>query len=444
MKCRIPRGRVSPGRAWATPFRSSPPPLSWRPVTTSDNMPWIYAGRALRSFSTAFLTVVFPLYLAQSGLHASQVGAVLSLAAMLNIALVAGVGMVADRIGRRTVLIALSILTSAAAIGLGLAPAGMAVAVLTSGLGGVGRGGGAGSGGAWGPVMPVEQPLVAAAAGGDITRAFGRLSFIGVMASAAGSLVAAVPAALLRSGVPLAEGYRILFLGSGLLSLGVAAVSLRIRETPTRSEGATEDGQPVLPVRTLLGRLGLTNAINGLGFGFLGPLLTYWFYVKFGVGAAQLAVLYTLVNLVTAFPYLESGRLVERLGKVRTVVVTRVAGVGALVAMAFMPTFLGAGVMYALRMALNSLGMPARQSFSMAAAEARYRSRVAAFGNLPSQVTSMVSPALGGAVMEEIVNFPLYGASFFMLANAVAYFLAFRNAERPDHPEAVPAADPPE
>ena len=395
---------------------------------TADNLRWLYAGRALRSLSTAFLTVVFPLYLAQSGYSASRIGIVLSLSAALNIGLVAAVGLLADRYGRRTVLIGLSSLSAAAGIALALTPVALPVLVLTSGLGGVGRGGGAGSGGGWGPVLPVEQPLVAGSARQDSTRAFGRLSFIGVMASAVGSLIAAVPAFLAPHGVPLAAGYRLLFALSGVLSLGIVAVSLPIRDR--RPEPSTE-APPAIPLRRLLGRLGLTNALNGFGFGFLGPLLTYWFYRRYGMGAAELAVLYTIVNLVTAVPYLASSLLVQRLGQVRTVVVTRIAGVLALAAMPFMPSAAWAGAMYALRMGLNSLGMPARQSFSMDAAQESYRSRVAAFSSLPSQATSMISPAIGGAVMEEFLNFPIFGAAFFMLANGITYYLAFAHDDKP-------------
>ncbi|EQD50591.1 major facilitator transporter, partial [mine drainage metagenome] len=162
---------------------------------------------------------------------------------------------------------------------------------------------------------------------------------------------------------------------SAVLMLGVSLLSLPIREVRLAAPEES-DAPPTIPLRQLLGRLGLTNALAGFGFGFLGPLLTYWFYVRYGTSAAQLAVLYTLVNLVTAVPYLASASLTRRLGQVRTVVVTRLAGVAALLAMPLMPSLYLAGAMFALRMAFNSLGMPARQSFTMDFSQERYRSRV--------------------------------------------------------------------
>lgn len=402
----------------------------------AHNLPWLYAGRALRSFGTAFLTVVFPLYLAKAGYGAAEVGLVLSLSGLVSMALVTAVGIAADRVGRRSLILVLSLFTAAGGALLALAPLGLVVAVAASGLGGIGRGGGAGSGGAWGPVFPAEQPLLTASVGPrERTRVFGVVSFVGVIAGAAGSLVAVLPPYLLAHGVSLLAGYRLLFAFSGLLGLAMTLVTLPVRE-PARSEGAGPKADaaaeaPPMPVRQLLGRLGLTNALNGFGIGFLGPLLTYWFYRRFGVGSAEIGVLYALINLASAAPYLGSAWLAQRFGAVRTVVSTRLLGTGLLVLMPFMPSFVLVGAVYALRMVLNSLGLPARQSFTMNVSDDRHRGRIAAFGQLPSQITSMISPAIAGAVMGEWLDFPLFGAALFIALNAVTYHVMFHNVEVP-------------
>jgi MFS family permease len=402
------------------------------PAPAARNLPWLFAGRALRSFATAFLTVVFPLYLARSGYGSAAVGLTLSLAGVVTMGLVLAVGLAADRVGRRRLLLVLGLLTALGALLLAVAPLSLPLAVLASGLGGVGRGGGAGSGGAWGPVFPAEQPLLAEAAPRrNPTRAFGQMSFVGVMAGAAGSLVAGLPTLLHARGVGLLEGYHLLFGLGALLGLGMAAVTWPIREERSQPAAAAPATPPPLSVRQLIGRLTLTNGLNGFAIGFMGPMLTYWLYRRFGVDAAQIGLLYTVVNLVTALPYLGSARLAQRLGAVRKVVVTRLAAAAGLALMPFMPSFGWVAVLYTLRMGLNSLGMPARQSFTMSVADPRYRSRVAALGSLPSQVTSLVSPAVGGEVMQTWLDFPLVGAAAFMAANAVTYYLAFRGVAVP-------------
>jgi len=398
--------------------------------------------------------VVFPLYLARQHDSSVTVGAILTLGSLIGAALVAAVGIVSDRIGRRPVLIAVGVLGTLGALGLA-ASTDVVVVVVASGIGGIGRGGGAGSGGAFGPFFPAEQPLLAASVlPSQRTRAFGRLGFIGVLAAAAGSLVATVPTVLHGSGLSWIDAYRVVFLIGAAASALVIAASVPLREhriaaerevagSPTRAASASASASASagggggasspagLSTRQLVGRLGLTNALNGFGFGFLGPLLTYWFYVKFHAGPAEVGVLYTVVNLVSALPYLGAHRLTDRLGAVRTVVVTRAASVVVLLAMAFAPNFWVAGLLLSFRTIFNSLGMPARQSYAMGAADERRRGTVAALGTLPSMLTSSVSPVLGGAIMGAFVDIPIVGAVVFMGANTVAYYFAFRHAPLP-------------
>ncbi len=407
------------------------------PAVALANRRWLYASRAVRSFSTAFLTVVFPLYLASQGYSGTSIGLVLTVGGFLSAALVLAVGLGGDRFGRRRMLLWVAGLGAAGGAALAVS-ANLAVVMVANGLCGVGRGGGAGSGGAWGPVFPAEQPLLAASASPrSRTAAFGVMSTVGVAAGALGSLVAWVPDVLHRSGWSWGASYRLVFVLGAILSVALLAVVARIREQrPVPAAGGTGGGPvpggPRLSSRQLLARLGSVNALNGFGFGFLGPLLTYWFHVRYGVGPGEVGVLYTVINLLTMLPYLGAGRVAGRLGAVRTVVWTRTVGLAFLLAMIWTPTFPLAGAAYALRMAANSLGMPARQSYIMGVADERRRSTVAAVGALPSQISSSVSPVVGGALMTAFLEVPIVGAVLFMGANTVGFYLSFRRYRPPE------------
>jgi len=437
----------------------------------ATNLRLLYAARALRSFGVAFLTVVFPLYLDARGYSSSVIGGILSGTTVISALLVLVVGLGTDRLGPRRMLV---FLAAAGVVG-GLLMAtttSLPLILIASGLGGVGRGGGAGSGGSWGPVFPAEQPLLAESAGNQKrTAAFGFIGFIGVVAGALGSLVAWVPDWLQHSGWTASSADRLVFLLGAVVSLGLLAISLPLRDgvsgggrrhsgagrlpdRPASRPSPAPPGTQTLATRQLVWRLALTNSLNGFGFGFLGPLLTYWFHVRFGVGAGELGVLYTIINLATALPYLGAARLTRRLGAVMTVTVTRAFSIGLLVVMIWAPDFVWAGILYGLRMALNSLGLPARQSYVMGVAEAGRRGTVAALGSLPSQVASSVSPAIGGALMAVFEDAPLVGAAAFMAANVVAYWLAFHqvlppeeqpggDGLAPDPAERAVAPDPP-
>jgi MFS family permease len=454
----------------ATPNGPAPELVTTKPEVTAAvgrgaaNLRLLYAARALRSFGVAFLTVVFPLYLDARGYSSSVVGGILSGATVISALLVLVVGLGTDRLGPRRMLL---FLAGAGVVG-GLVMAGttsLPLILMASGLGGVGRGGGAGSGGAWGPVFPAEQPLLAESVGHQRrTAAFGFIGFVGVMAGALGSLVAWVPDWLQHSGWTVISSYRLVFVLGAAMSLGVVAVSVPLRDgrsgrgrvagLPVRQKAAAPDpahgtatpepgnGSATLRTGQLVWRLGLTNSLNGFGFGFLGPLLTYWFHVRFGVSAGELGILYTVINLATALPYLGAARLARRLGAVMAVTVTRAVSIGLLVLMIWAPDFVWAGVLYGFRMALNSLGLPARQSYVMGVAEEGRRGMVAALGSLPSQITSSLSPAIGGALMSVIEDAPLIGAAVFMGANVIVYWLAFHNVLPPEE-QARAAPSPP-
>ncbi|MHB8293216.1 MAG: MFS transporter [Acidimicrobiales bacterium] len=439
-------------------------------ASRSENLRWLYVGRALRSFTTAFLTVVFPLYLAQAGYGSVTIGAMLTGSVVTTAALVVGVGLLADRIGPRPVLVSLG-LVGAVGAGVVAMTTNPVALMLASGLGGVGRGGGAGSGGAFGPFFPAEQSMLASSSPpGKRTAIFGYVGFVGVLAAAAGSLVALVPAVAHGDGLSWIAAYRVVFWLGAALSVVVTLASLRLRagtfaprampadrlplampaDRPGSGSSLAEgsrQGEPQpgadrqgpqrpsarqrdthrLSTRQLIGRLGLTNALNGLGIGFIGPLLTYWFHVRYGAGPGEIGTVYMVVNLASAIPYLGAARVTRRLGPVRTVVVTRGASTAFLLAMAWMPTFPLAGVLYAVRMIVNSFGMPARQSYVMGVADERRRGTVAAMGTLPAQLFGTITPVVGGALMVSAIDAPIFGAAFFMTANVIAYYFAFRH-----------------
>ena len=395
-----------------------------------NNVRWLFAGRAMRSFATAFLTIAFPLYLAALGYHSRTIGVVVTAGAVATACLVLFVGIAGDRYGRRRMLVILGALAAVGGFLMAADSSLLAIAV-ASGVCGVGRGGGAGSGGSWGPVLPAEQPFLASSVSPRRrTAAFGQIGFVGVMAAVLGSLVATLPAVLHHAGWSWVAAYHLLFALGGLMGVGMLLTSLPLREPPPPP--ADQAPASSLSTRQIISRLGLTNALNGMGFGFLGPLLTYWFHVRYGVGPDALSILYTLVNLTTAVPYLGAARLVERIGSVRAVTLTRFFSVGLLAVIPLMPTFALAGILYAVRMAVNSLSLAARQSYVMGISDERRRGSVAALSMLPSQVTAAVSPALAGVLMESFLDTPLFGAAFFMGANLVAYYYAFRDVAPPE------------
>ncbi len=440
----------------------------FRPAWLDRDLLLLFGGRAVRSISQSFLAIVVPLYLARLGYSAVQIGVLFSAGAIASALLATAVGLLSDRLGRKTLLILIALLSVGG--GLAFALSGSFIVLVVAGaLGTIGRGGGAGSGGAAGPFAPAEQALIGEHAGDEArTSAFGVVSFVGVLAGAAGSLLALVPAALKAvAGTSLLDGYRVLFLLSALLGVALALVIAPVREH--RSAPASEKGSETAKVARSAGppapqieahssdrasddaadrpgplglsrsswkviwRFMVTNATNGLAIGVLGPFVVYWFYRRFGADAAEMGVLFFVINLAGAVPDLFASRFARRLGAVKAVVATRSVSVVLLAIMAIMPSFALAAAIYLVRMVVNTLANPIRQSYLMGIIDPRDRSSAAGLSNLPSQVGAAVSPSIAGYLMQEVaLAVPLELAAVLQGINAILYYLFFRDIHPPE------------
>ena len=367
------------------------------------------------------------------GYTALRVGVVFTAGSLGSMVLTALVGLVADRVGRKPLLVVLGLLTATSGLLFALAPS-FGVLLVAAAAGTVGRGGGAGAGGAFGPYFPAEQALIAELSGDrNRTSAFGIVSLIGVLAGSAGSLVAAFPSVAHRAfGMATITGERMLFLLTVVLGVAMATVILPVheRERAPRVPGAPRLGQST---RRMLPRFLITNATNGLAVGMLGPVVVYWFHVRYGASAAQLGGLYFLANLAAAPSNLLAARFARWLGAVRAVVIARSTSVVLLAAVALMPNFWLAGILFLLRTQVNSLSGPIRQSFLMGVVDEADRSTAAGLSNLPLQALATAGPTIAGQLMQTVwLELPLLLAAALQGVNAALYYAFFRNVRPPE------------
>ena len=403
-----------------------------RPEWYTGNVPWLYATRATRSFSQALLVIAVPLYVAAAGYSTAQVGYLLSIALAGSTGMTLLVGFLSDRYGRKRMLIIIAGLAAIGSAAYALTTQFWILALMAA-LASI-RGGGAGSGGGFGPFYPAEQALVAESSTDKARNAvFSSLSLVGVLAGAAGSAVAVLPGILReRVGTNTIDSYHPIFWIVASASLVIIALTLQVHERH-RSPAKPDVARAPLSTRKLIGRLWLTNAINGLVIGVVGPFLTYWLALRYGVASTEIAILYTVANLLTAVSYVAAPRVAHRLGAIRTIVFTRLGTALFMAGMALAPTFLLASAAYTVRVMVNSIGMPIRQSFVMGVAEEQSRSRVAAIGSLPSQAAGMVAPTVASRLILSVSEAaPIWLATVASAVNAGLWGLLFRHVRPPE------------
>ena len=396
-------------------------------------------ARISMSVGRALAGVVTPIYLALRGFSAFELSEYVLVVALCAAGLSASVGLWSDQVGRRPFLVGMPMLTALA--GVIFAFTGSVPLLFVFGaLGSFGRGAGAGAG-AVGPYQPAESAFVTDQVDPRFRNAaFGRLA----SASAAGSVVGGLLALLVSSthlhGAAAAAAFRPAFIAVAVVSAIAGLCALWLVEPSRSGSPGPRSGQAGsrrasgerrwrLPQKSrwLLYRLWATNTVNGMAVGMFGPFVTYWFYRRYGASAAEVGVLFAVINVVSMFSTLSAAGLARRWGLVRTTSVIRSAQALLLVPMVLSPSFAIAGAVYLVRMVVQRIGMPLRQSYAIGLADPAERASVAALSNLPSQLAMAGSPLLTGYLFEEVsLSLPFVIAAGLQFLNAASFWLLFR------------------
>lgn len=400
---------------------------AWLAVAGSHlRLPWLTANlkvvllaRLTMSAARALSAVVVGLYLATQGFSAIRIGAVFTVVSLAVAAMSAGVGVLADRIGRKPFLVALPLVTSASAAAFTVIHS-PSLLILFAALGSLGRGTGTG-GDAAGPYKPAESALIAdSTAPQSRTQAFALLTFTSTLGAFFGALLSNLVHADHITGASATAAYRPAFLAVAALAGMAGIAAIRIRESSTWSR---QPGSPVFPMHSwpALWRLWLTNAANGIGVGMAGPFMSYWLYRRFEVGAGTIGLLFAAANLASLAAVLFAPKI-GRVGTIRAIAGLRLAEATLTLTLAFAPTFGLAAGLYLARSFVSRIGLPLRQSYVQGVAPPNERARMTAFSRLPAQGTQAGGQLLAGYLIQNLsLAAPFAVAGLAQLLNGALY-----------------------
>ncbi len=421
------------------------------------NVAIVMVARVAMSAGRAIAAVVTALYLSDLRYSATAIGGLFVTVTIVSAVLSTGIGLLADRWGRRPFLIVVPLLTAAAGVAFAETRA-RPILFLAASLGSFGRGGGAGAGNV-GPYQPAESALIAESVDpAHRAAAFGRVAF----ASAVGALVGGLGASVVRHAGPsspasVMAAYRPAFWIIAVLSTAAGLLALGIREPRVTPRSRADDrATSRWPTRSwsALWRFGVTNATNGVAIGLFGPFVSYWLYQRYGASPGAIGLLFAIVNLVSLAPTLAAAGIARRIGTVRAITAVRAIGGGLLIPMVLAPSYAIAGALYVLRMLVQRVGLPLRQSLTQDLAHPDERASVAALSNLPAQATMAGGQALAGYLFDEVsLAAPFELAALIQMVNAVLYGVLFAGrdergsgspgrapatASRPSSPDSLP------
>lgn len=364
----------------------------------------------MRSVAQGALVVDLSLYLHVLGWSGLGIGLTFTAAGLGASLLSLLIGRLSDRSRRKPFLLGFEFLT----VLCGLAPLitistpALVAAIV---LGGFGRG----LNGAAGPFGPAEHAWLAEAVPPeDRSWVYSLNNAVGFLGMGVGALIAMLPGLMGR--LPPQQAYGLVFL---LVMAGALANLALLAMTPERGRLEPEAaGYRLLRVHRwenhLLWRLVRLNALNGFSMGLTGPLVSYWFALRFHTGPGQIAPVMAATFGLAAVMSVYAGHMAVRHGLSRAVVWSRGIGVVMLLVLPFMPWFWLAATIYMLRLASGGASVGARQAQIVSLVRDERRGLAASINAASFQIPQSAGPGVAG---------PLIAAGFFVTPFCLAAVL---------------------
>lgn len=391
----------------------------------------LLAARTARSVAQGALTADLALYLHALHWSGLQIGLTLTAGGLIAAMLSVVIGIVSDRLQRKPFLLCNEGLT----ILCGLAPlvnANFAVLAAAIIIGGFGRG----KNGSAGPFAPAEQAwlaeVIAPAKRGWVYSLNTAAGFFGMTL---GAVFAILPAFWVHSlGPRLAYSpiFIIVMLG-GCLNLWLLSGAHEMRAAPASRPVAekAKDNQTRRFENHILFRLFQLNTINGLSIGLTGPLIAYWFALKFHVGPGAIAPMMAVTFALTGMSSIYAGRLTERYGLVSAVLWARGIGVALLVLFPLSPWFWLAALLYILRLTFSGASLGARQAQVVSLVRDERRGLATSVNAASFQVPQSIGPGIAGPMIAAgMFLTPFYVAAVLQVVYVIGYGRVFRRYER--------------
>ncbi len=406
----------------------------------------LFAMRTLRMFGYGFLAVALVLYLDALGLDAWTIGVVLTLTLVGDTIVSLWLTTHADRLGRRRVLVAGSILMVVAGVVFALTDW-VPLLIVAATIGVISP-----TGNEVGPFLAIEQAALSQTVPERRrTATFAWYNLAGYLATASGALGAGlISQVLLDQGVPAVDAYRAVVIGYAVVGLGLAAGFSRLGsaiEAPrAERRGDVRERFGLHRSRRVVLRLSALFSLDAFAGGFIPQsLMAYWFHVRFGVEPAILGAIFFGANLLAAVSSLSAARIAARIGLVNTMVFTHLPSNVLLILVPLMPNLELAVAVLLLRFSLSQMDVPTRQSYVISVVDPDERSAAAGVTGVARNAGAAISPSLSAVMMANagLIALPFFLAGGLKIAYDLLLYRDFRSQSEPSAPEGGPRRDEP-
>ncbi len=368
-------------------------------TTLSRDGRLLFLTRIVRLFAYGFIAVVLGFYLVEVGLTDTQAGLVISLTLLGDALISLPITIVADRLGRRRMLMVGAGLMIFAGVVFALTN-NIALLIVAAIIGTISP-----SGNEVGPFLAIEQAaLPQTTTDQRRTQVFAWYSLLGSVATGFGSLMGGVVAQTLQnSGQSALNSYRVVIIGYALLGVVLGVLFTRLSPlveiTLAKAPVTLQSLFGLKRSRKVVYKLSLFFMIDAFAGGLIvQSLVAIWFSRRFGIDPALIGTIYLGANLFAGLSALAAARVAARYGLVNTMVFTHVPSNILLILVPLMPILPLAILVLLARFSISQMDVPTRQSYTVAVVDPEERSAANGVTNIARTTAAAISPNVTGAL----------------------------------------------
>jgi len=395
-------------------------------MTLTSDTRILFVTRAVRTFAYGLLAVILALFLAARGLSNAEIGLVFTLTLVGDALLSLGIGVVADRFGRRRVLIGSCLLVVLAG-GVFATTENAIVLTVAAVIGTISP-----SGAEVGPFLSIEQAAISQeVSAAERTRVFGFYQLTGSLSNALGALTGGWLARIVTShGHSQLDAFRAVLVVYAALG-GVMAVLFFGLSAKVEPQDHVRTRVSLHRSRRAVTTLAALFTVDSFGSGLaVQTLLAYWLHRRFEADVGLLGSIFFATNVIAGFSSLLSAPIAKRFGLVNTMVWTHVPGNMLLIAFPFMPTLDLSVAALLGRFLVAQMDVPARTSYMMAIVDDDERSAASTIANQAKLVGTSLGPFAAGLMGMSAAPFVIAGV--LKIAYDLALYRLFRRVRPPE------------
>jgi MFS family permease len=388
----------------------------------------LFATCGVRSFAYGFLSVILGLYLDAIGLTTTAIGWIFTAALAGGAAMTIIITAVADRLGRRVLLILGALLMAIAGwiFAVSNNPIFLTVAAIFGTI--------SPSGKEVGPFLSIEQAILPHTTGDrHRTAVFSAYNLIGSLCGALGALAVGLPSLF---SLPQITGYRFLVSGYAICAVVMMILFGLLSQTIEAKAEVCSLGRKigVQQSRNVVAKLAGLFALDAFAGGFIvQSIVAYWFYLRYKTDLNALGGIFFGTNLLAALSFLAAPAIARRFGLLNTMVFTHLPSNILILLVPLMPNLELAIVMLLVRNLLSQLDVPTRQSYTMAVVDSDERAAAAGILSVARNAGAAAAPLFTGALLAvPSMGLPFLLAGGLKIIYDLWIFAVFRKVKPPE------------